>query len=130
MNCFDTTFVIDYLSGEEATVEYLEEHSDEEFHVPAVVLHEGIDGVVKSAGDADIQEFVARLGWAKVAPFGRRTAIEAGRVQKKLAENGAQLKPVDAMVAGTASQLGATLVTRDSDMTTDAVRGILDVREY
>ncbi len=130
MNCFDTTFVIDYLSGDEATIEYLEEHSEEEFHVPAVVLHEGIEGVIKSSGPADIQEFVARLGWANVAPFGRTTAVEAGRVQEKLAENGAQLKAVDAMVAGTASELGATLVTRDSDMTKDGVRRVLGVQEY
>lgn len=130
MNCFDTTFVVDYLSGNEATVEYLEEHSDEEFHIPAIVLHEGIDGVVKSVGDADIQRFVAQLDWAHVASFGRTTAVEAGRVQRELAEHGAQLKPVDAMIAGTASQLGATLVTRDSDMTREAVREVLDVREY
>jgi len=51
-------------------------------------------------------------------------------VQKELAEHGAQLKPVDAMIAGTASELGATLVTRDSDMTRDAVREVLDLREY
>jgi predicted nucleic acid-binding protein len=130
MNCFDTTFVIDYLSGDRATVEYLEEHSDEEFHVPAVVLHEGIEGTVKGSGSADIHEFVARLGWTKIAPFGRTTAVEAGRLQKELAENGAQLKPVDAMVAGTASELGATLVTRDSDMKTDGLCEVLDVRGY
>jgi predicted nucleic acid-binding protein len=130
MNCFDTTFVVDYLSGDEATVEYLEEHTDEEFHVPAVVLHESIEGAVKSSGSADLQEFVARLGWANVAPFGRTTALEAGRVQKELAEHGAQLKPVDAMIAGTASELGATLVTRDSDMTREPVREVLDVRTY
>ena len=130
MNCFDTTFVIDYLSGDGATAEYLEEHSNEAFYIPAVVLHEGIEGTVKSSGSADIQEFVAQLGWAEVAPFGRTTAVEAGRVQKELAEHGAQLKSVDAMIAGTASELGATLVTRDSDMTKEAVRQVLDVREY
>jgi len=59
MNCFDTMFVIDYLSGDEATVKYLEEHSEEEFHVPADILHEGIEGTVRSSGSADIQEFVA-----------------------------------------------------------------------
>jgi hypothetical protein len=42
-------FVIDYLSGDEATVKYLEEHSEEEFHVPADILHEGIEGTVRSS---------------------------------------------------------------------------------
>lgn len=130
MNCFDTTFVVDYRSGDEATIEYLEEHSNEGFYVPSVVLHEGIEGVVKSSGSADIQRFVAGLGWADIAPFGCTTAVEAGRIQKELAERGAQLKPVDAMVAGTASELGATVVTRDSDMTKEEVREVLDVEKY
>lgn len=130
MNCFDTTFLVDYRSGDEATIEYLEEHSNEAFYVPAVVLHEGIEGVVKSSGSADIQRFVAELGWADIAPFRRTTAIEAGRIQKTLGERGTQLKPFDAMVAGTASELGATLVTRDSDMTRKAVHEVLEVEEY
>ena len=33
MNCFNTTFIVDYRSGDEATIGYLEEYSNEAFYV-------------------------------------------------------------------------------------------------
>jgi len=130
MRCFDSTFVVDYLAGEQRTVDYLEAHADEAFSLPAVVLYEALEGGVKSAGPPEFRATRAHLSWADVAPFGETTAIEAGRLQADLAERGRELNSADAMIGGTARELGATLVTADGDLTNDDVRAILDVDEY
>ena len=116
MKCLDSTFVIDYLAGERPTIEYLEAHSTEALYIPAVVLYEAFEGGVKSAGPADFQATLGNLGWADVAPFGERTALEAGRLQDELATEG--------------RELGAPLVTRDDDFTNSDTRAVLDIEEY
>jgi predicted nucleic acid-binding protein len=130
MRCFDTTFVVDYLSGDDATLEHLRSHGNEDFVVPSIVVYEGVEGVVRSHGSSDVDGFLADIGWADVAQFGRREAVAAGEVQAALADDGSPLSPVDAMIAGTARALGATLVTRDDDLTRTAVAEALDVESY
>lgn len=130
MKCFDSTFVIDYLAGEQSTVEYLEAHSTEALYIPAIVLYEAFEGGIKSAGPADFQTTLGNLGWADIAPFSERTALEAGRLQDELAAEGHELGSADAMVGGTAHELGAPLVTRDGDFTNSDVKTVLDIEAY
>lgn len=130
MNCFDSTFVIDYLAGESRTIEYLEPRSTTSLYVPAIVFHEALEGQVKSVGPPEFHELRSSLTWADIAPFDESTAREAATIQSELAEHGRTLKTADAMIAGTARDLGATLVTRDDDLTNDAVRAVLDVETY
>jgi len=130
MKCFDSTFVIDYLAGETVTVEYLEAHSTEALYVPAIVLYEAFEGGIKSAGPTGFRETLGNLAWADIAPFSEATALEAGRLQNELAAEGRELGSADAMIGGTARDLGAPLVTRDADFTNGEADGVLDVEPY
>lgn len=130
MKCFDSTFVIDYFSGEHVTIEYLEAHSTEELCIPAIVLFEAFEGSVKSARPADFRATLGHLGWADIVPFGERTALAAGRLQDELGAEGRELASADAMVGGTARELGAPLVTRDADFVNSTVEAMLDIETY
>lgn len=130
MKCFDNTFVVDYLAGESTTIEYLERHSTASFYIPSVVLYEALEGQVKSAGPANFHRTVGQLTWADIATFDKTTAREAGKLQEDLASNGRELRSADAMIGGTARELGATLVTADSDFANEDVREFLNVDEY
>jgi predicted nucleic acid-binding protein len=130
MKCFDSTFVVDYLSGEPSTIEYLEARSTGALYLPAIVVYEAFEGGVKSAGPAGFRETLGNLAWADIAPFGEATALEAGRLQDELAAEGRELGSADAMIGGTARELGAPLVTRDTDFTNAEADGVLDIETY
>lgn len=130
MKCFDNTFVVDYLDGKQETIEYLEDCSTESLYIPSIVLYEALEGQVKSAGPANFQQTTSYLTWAEVATFEKTTAREAGNLQEDLSARGRELRSADAMIGGTARELGATLVTADGDFTNDDTKAILDVEEY
>ena len=129
MNCYDSSFVIDYLDGEDATLDYLEAN-DEPHHVPAVVLFELFQGELFSEGRPQFERLRHRLGWAEIAPFDEETAVHTGRLLDELADRGRALQPRDAMIAGTAHRLGATLVSSDEDLTNPDVSDVIDVETY
>lgn len=128
--CFDSSFVVDYLHGEPDTLKYLRRHDEEELYIPSVVLFEGLQGVVRSDDDRGADGFLAALGWADDAGFTGSTVVEAGRLQEKLSDAGKPLSPLDAMVAATAKEIDATLVTRDSDLLREEVRKVVAVDGY
>jgi predicted nucleic acid-binding protein len=130
MKCFDNTFVVDYLNGRQAAIEYLENHSTESFYVPSIVLYEALEGQVKSVGPANFRKTMSYLTWADIAPFEKTTAREAGKLQDDLASRGRELRSADAMIGGTARELDATLVTADDDFTNGDAKAVLDVDEY
>lgn len=130
MYCFDSTFVIDYLSADERTVEFLSAAEPAEFYVPAVVVYEAYAGEVFTENPVELTTIREYLNWAKVVPVTERTCREAATVQRELLEYGTPLSARDAMVAGAARETGATLVTEDADFLADAVREVVDVQAY
>lgn len=130
MRCYDTSFVIDYLTGDERTVQYLEANTNEQHFLPAVVLYEALQGEVKSAGSSEFAQVRGHLDWAEIVRFDESAAVEAGRLLDTLASEGRTLSSVDAMIAGTARDIGATLVTSDGDFTNEIVQSVLDVETY
>ena len=130
MKCLDSSFLIDYLDGDEATMAYLSEHADSPFHTPSIVLYEIYEGAIR---DDDEEPKATRqdLDWLDdVLSFSETTAFETARLQRKLLERGAPLAPRDAMVAATAREVGATLVSRDGDFLGDSAQDVLDVETY
>ena len=130
MKCYDSSFVIDYLDGSRSAIEYLEAHVDEPRYIPSVVLFELYQGELFSRGPPQFERLQHRLGWADPVPFTATTALETGVLLDELATDGRALTPRDAMIAGTARELGATLVTSDGDLTNDELRSVLDVDTY
>ncbi|WP_132058484.1 PIN domain-containing protein [Halorussus amylolyticus] len=130
MKCFDNTFVVDYLDGRPETIEYLERCSTDSLYLPSIVLYEALQGQVRSTGPTEFEQTIGHLTWADIAPFRKTTARETGKLQEELANRGRELRSADAMIAGTARELDATLVTADTDFANEDVRTVLDVAEY
>lgn len=128
--CFDSTFVIDYLSADDRTAEFLSRVEPADLYVPAAVVYEAYAGEVFAEKPADLPAVKEYLNWAEIVPFTERTCREAATVQEDLLDSGVPLSARDAMIAGSAREVGATLVTEDSDFHVDGVRAVLDVQSY
>jgi predicted nucleic acid-binding protein len=130
MKCLDSSFLIDYLDGEEATLVYLSENAEAPLYVPAIALYEIYEGAVYDDDD-EPKATRQNLDWMDdVLPFSETTALETARLQRSLLEEGSPLAPRDAMVAATAREVGATLVSGDGDFLDDSVQSVLDVEGY
>jgi predicted nucleic acid-binding protein len=130
MKCLDSSFLIDYLDGEEATLVCLSENAEAPLYVPAIALYEIYEGAVYDDDD-EPKATRQNLDWMDdVLPFSETTALETARLQRSLLEEGSPLAPRDAMVAATAREVGATLVSGDGDFLDDSVQSVLDVEGY
>ena len=130
MNCYDSSFVIDYLDGRATAIDYLETHADHPHRLPAIVLFELFQGELYSDGPPQFEPLRHQLGWADVVPYTEETALYTGRLLDELSKYGRALRPRDAMIAGTAYQLDATLVSSDADLTNSDVQSVVDVETY
>lgn len=130
MRVLDASFLIDYERGLEATKEYLLDHADEEFVVPAPVHTEYLLGEVHANGGTDLPAARAELAWATVRPATERTSNLASAVADEIGSQGPRLTAVDALVAGTGRELGAPVVAGDGDLTHSETKAVLDVEEY
>lgn len=128
MTVYDSSFLIDYLDGDEGAVAYATAHADEAANAPNLVLYEVYLGELHTAGDPDFDRVADALRWVRpVDPgggaFGRRAAELMGRLQ----DAGSPLGFRDAYVAAVAWSRSERLVTRDADFDAPAVRDEIDV---
>lgn len=131
MKCFDTNFLIAYLSGNDDTVAYLDAHADAPMSVPAVSLFEVYRGDVLDHSDREPSATRRGLSWVdEVLPFDEHTALHASELLRDVSERGGTLDPVDAMIAASADRAGATIVTRDEDLLSTPVSEVLLVERY
>jgi len=118
MIALDTSFLIDYLRGVDATEAFLEKRGAPVYYVPAVSLFE----VYRDAAWADTEtvETVAEaIGWTEPLPFDEHAVEEAAQIHAELLTAGTPINAADVMIAGICRHHGAALVTRDGDF--DAV---------
>jgi predicted nucleic acid-binding protein len=131
MKVLDATFAIDYEYGIKATERYLTDHADEAFIMPAPTFLEVLLGEVHYEGiTTDLIAAREELGWADIKPVTEETATQAAQVADEIGSQGPQLTMPDAVVAGTARELGAPVVSYDSDLTHDEIKKVVDVEEY
>lgn len=77
-----------------------------------VVLYELYVGALLSDAPTETVSSVANdLDWADPLPFGDDPAREAAQIRVALRERGAQINPVDLLIAGTARNAEMVLVT-------------------
>ena len=113
---FDTSFLADYLQGEQYTIDFLENHEDEPFYTTTVVRFELFNGALKHPSPQKTIEGVQMgIQWVSVEPFDDAMAEEAAAIRDTLRERGEVLSPFDGLIAGAAKAVGATLVTNDDD---------------
>lgn len=115
MKFLDTSFLVDYLKGKEYTVNYLEENSEEAFYTSTISLFELFRGEMRSEGSNNIKELKENIGWLNSKELEPGAAEEAARIEKELEEKGKRINLADVLIAGSAQQIGAEIVTGDSD---------------
>lgn len=117
MNCLDSSGIIDDWRGEEFTRIFVQSFEDDDpVGTPAIGMFELDTGALLSdAPDEDIPTVAGDLDWADVLRFTDGAAREAADIRGDLTQRGEQINPVAVLVAGTARNIGATLVTTDSD---------------
>lgn len=130
MIAFDNNLLSDYLNGEESAEEFLTQYENEAWAVASITVYEACMGVVYGYIDATLGELCEAIGAFEELPITAATAFEAARLQGTVMENGIQLGPVDALVAASADEAGATLATNDGTLRKPEVAEHVAIAHY
>jgi predicted nucleic acid-binding protein len=131
MRVLDANFLIDYLSGVQATAEYYERNGgdDETWIVPSPVYAETLVGVGNHP-DGDVEAAIDALGWCEVVEVDEALAETAARIAEEIEPGGPYLDGVDGLVAAVGCEWGAPVVSADGDLTHEETKRVVDVEEY
>jgi tRNA(fMet)-specific endonuclease VapC len=114
MFALDTNTVIDFFRGRGRVAERLLAIRPSEIALPAIVAYEAWVGVLGSRNAAQREsQFAEFLGAVEVLPFGAGTARRAAEIRLALQRHGESIGPLDTLIAASALECGATLVTRN-----------------
>ena len=115
MICLDSSLAIDYLEGE-AYVEDLFAELTDPVAVPRIVRYELYVGALRSTDPTKTIAAVDRaLSWTQTLEFTDAAARETARIRAGLLDRGDVIGAADTLIAGTAREVGATLLTLDDD---------------
>jgi tRNA(fMet)-specific endonuclease VapC len=114
MYALDTNSVIYFFKGMGRVAERLLRTPPQEIALPAVVFYELEVGIAKSTAperrQLQLEELIRRV---RILPFGAAEARTTARIRATLEKAGQPIGPLDCLIAGTALQHGATLVTHN-----------------
>lgn len=127
MNCLGSSYLIDYLEGDDGAKTWLKDNEDQLLAISTIALYETYRGVLWAASSMTMDDVFETFDWAAQLPFDETAAREAAQIQRELRENGTPVKTPDVMIAAIARSVGGTVVTRDSDF--DHIRN-LPVENY
>lgn len=121
MIALDTSFLVDYLRGVDATETFLKKQDAPVYYVPSISLFE----LHRDAAWADtktVEAVADAIGWVETLPFCEDGVKQAAEIHAELLTRGTPINAADVMIAGVCRHHGAALVTRDRDF--DAVSGL------
>jgi len=128
MTLYDSSLCKSHLDNDLETVEYAEQHARKQAKAIHLVFYEVYLGELHTAGEPDFEAVGNALEWVTVVNYqSNRTSRTAAELMSRFHENGAPLGAVDGFIAAAAWELNETLVTRDADFDTPAVRDEIDV---
>ncbi|CQH56329.1 homolog to endonuclease VapC [Halobacterium hubeiense] len=127
MLVFDTTFLLDYLDGVDATADYLAANEAKPFHAVSLSLFEVYRGAAQAGGSDQLETAADGLAWLDALPLTEPAAREAALIEASLLDDGACVNLGDTLIAGVCRHHDARIVTRDDHF--DRVPG-LDVETY
>lgn len=131
LRVLDTTFLIDYLDGDDATREYYESNGAEtERWVLPVPAYAEVLGGAGNLPNGDLEGVRAALAWAEPYAVDERSARIAGEIAAEVAPGGPLLDGVDALIAGVGRELDSPVVAGDSDLTHEETKRVVNVEEY
>lgn len=114
MIVFDTSFLLDYLDGVEATADYLHANEDSPFFAPSLVLFEVYRGAARTDGREGLDRVRSGLEWLEPLPLDEPAASEAALIEAELLDAGEPINLGDTLIAGVCRHNGARIVTRNS----------------
>ena len=131
MKVLDANFLIDYLNGTAAAKSFYEGSGgdDELWVVPTPAYAEVLVGV-GNLPDADIERTVDALAWTEIYTVNESLPVAAGRITDQIGPQGPFLDGVDGTVAAVGQELGAPVVSADSDLTHEETRSVIEVETY
>jgi predicted nucleic acid-binding protein len=127
MVLYDSSLLIDYLDGGEASVDCVKRHSEETAAAVPLVMFEIYQGEVFKSGDSDFDGLESALSWVEVIDEKPSYAREAAELQEDLKDAGDPLSARDIYVAGAASATNEKLVATDSDFDSSVLRESISV---
>lgn len=125
MTFLDSSVIIDMLEGVPDVVEYVEDRG-QPYLTSSICVFEVIDGEVGS-GDTDVVGVRQEFGGVRSLELNDQIAIEAGRMQDRLMDDGERMGARDLMIAATARSTGDELVVSDSDFETQLLTDLMEV---
>ena len=115
MYALDTNSVSYFLKGRGRVAEHLFRQPPANVGLPSIVLYELEYGAARSQAPADLKvRLDALLRSLQVLPFGEEEARSAARIRASLEGEGQPIGPMDVLVAATALEQRAVLVTHNT----------------
>jgi len=115
MYALDTNSVSYFLKGRGRVAQHLLAQPPANVGLPSVVLYELEYGAARSQAPADLKARLdALLRFLRVLPFGEAEARAAARIRARLEGEGKPIGPLDVLVAATALEQQAVLVTHNT----------------
>jgi predicted nucleic acid-binding protein len=121
----DSSVIIDMLEGVSDVVEYVEDRG-QPYLTSSVCVFEVINGAVGS-GSTDVVALRQEFGGVRALDLNEQIALEAGRMQDQLMDDGEQMAARDLLIAATARSTGAELIVADDDFETRLLTELMDV---
>jgi len=121
----DSSVIIDLLNGVPDTVTYLEDCGQPWF-TSTLCVYEVVDGEVGS-GTTDVTGVRQEFDGVRALDLTEQIALEAGRIQDRLMDDGQRMAQRDLLIAATARTTGSELVVADSDFETEHLTDLMTV---
>jgi len=111
---FDTTFLLDYLDGDDDAEAFLGAHPDKPFFAPSLATFEVYRGAARTGGREQVERVADGLDWVEPLPVTDAAVREAALVEAELLDAGNRINLGDVLIAGVCRHNGASVVTRDN----------------
>lgn len=129
MIVLDTSFLIDYLRGVEATYDLTDEEN--EVAITTVTYHEIMVGLKRKRSKKEEKFFKRLFSEVKILPFDIKAAEESSSIAARLMAIGKEINALDILIAGIAIANGADrIITRDTDFKEVAKISDIDIVLY
>jgi tRNA(fMet)-specific endonuclease VapC len=112
----DTTWIIEYLRGNQEVIQHLRSLRDEGLSIAIVSLAELYEGVFRSnnpsSNEAALKDFLTGV---TILSIDEEVCIIFGREMARLRQRGMSVGDMDLLIAATALRHNLTLLTQDQD---------------
>ena len=125
MTFLDSSVIIDMLEGIPDVVEYVEDRG-QPYLTSSICVFEVINGEVGSES-TDIVAARQEFGGVRALDLNEQIALEAGRMQDQLMNDGERMATRDLLIAATARSTGDELIVADGDFETQLLTDLMDV---